>query len=76
MKMKIVIPENATLQAFLLLLFSKCQHSNDFIAFYKNTPTILQFVCKQSQNTRYCHKKIMFMAATYLKIIRKHYMLV
>ena len=28
-----VIPEYATLQAFLLLLCSKCQHSNDFITF-------------------------------------------
>ncbi len=33
MKMKNVIPEYATLQAFLLLLFSKCQHSNDFTTF-------------------------------------------
>ncbi len=62
MNMKNVIPEYATLQAFLLLLFSKCQHSNDFTT-----------CCKQSQKTRYCHQKIMFLAATDLKMIRKHY---
>ncbi len=55
------ISESATLQSFLLLLFSKCQHSNDFIVFFKNTP-----------KTRYCHNKSMFLAATDLKMIRKH----
>ncbi len=61
MKMRIVIPESATLPSFLLLSFSKCQHSYDLIVF---------FTKKQKM---YCHTKIMFLAATYLKMIRKHY---
>ncbi len=33
------ISESATLQAFLLLLFSKCKHSNDFTIFSQNNYT-------------------------------------
>ncbi len=62
MKMEIVIPESATLQSFLLLLFSKCQHSYDFIGFWQTT-----------QKNKVLSHKNNVLAATYLKIIRKHY---
>ena len=53
-----------------------CNTPSVFATFVFQMSTLQRFYCflqKQSQNTRYCHQKIMFLAATDLKMIRKHY---
>ncbi len=53
--MKNVIPEYATLHAFLLLLFSKCQHSNDVTScFAKNSKQ--NKVLSSKNNASGCHR--------------------